>query len=1004
MFNKKVNNKPKVTIVTTVWNLYEKGRVETFRQMMESVHNQTYPNLEHIVINNNSTDETKDLIQEYVDKGYIANTYFEEKQGLWHGMNRGIEEATGEFINFMNSDDYFYCDDAVEASINAILKAGADWSYGYSNKINPETNEIIFKWYFDDYACIYNQRCPNHQTLFVRTSLLREQGGFEINEKFPKGAFSDDLSMMRLLFSGHIPVVVPKVLVVYRDGGTTANVGRQGAKHYVERMRREFGFYEMSEKELDAIYWESNIKKLSEPAFERLLNKIPIPDWRKRLVKVYGKDFSEAKIPKSHSCTENPKISIIVPVFNAECYIRAGIYSLMNQTLEDIEILCINDGSTDHTLDILNELQAIDSRVKVFNQENKGPATARNVGLKNAHGKYIMFLDADDTYCPNMCEEMCKAIESRSVDVVMCDTNTIGTNYGNWPFPFGKGTFEIDCNIRKKINCWLWNKIFKSEIIKQNKINFPDGHKSDDDFFTAAYFMYAKQIHCLDKKLVNHFRCENSIMHCYNSCNPNKNDIFDRIYILERIAERAKKSLSTENNEYIDYMRYKFKEQVYYAWLNIGREIETEFLDALRECIKTIGTECVPENSLLNAIMQKQDKIAVNLMDCFAEQFTNTKRKKYLFQKKLEPVFNKDYVPVVFSANNNYCKYLSVALQSVIESSSPDKNYDIIVLENDISDENKKILTAQIPNNFSIRFYNITPIIEKYNVETWFYTGRLNTNAYSRLFIPEILQGYKKCVYLDVDLVVQKDIYELYQNDVNGCFLGAVRDILQTSSDKQEYFKTHLEMKNPENNYFNSGVLLFNLEEIKQQDLMRRFLFFAQINNKFYHDQNILNAACEGRVKYLSPKWNMITSSVYYKDYKCTPYQAPFESFTENINIFLNNEDINILHFATWTKPWHNVYIPMANIWWKYARKSPYYEKLIFDLTNGQIMSSKNAMNDKERNFFRLLKLMNNKNKIKRNYYRCKILSKITFGKTRTHYKQKRKMLKEQIREIRNYI
>lgn len=971
--SKDKNNLPKVTIVTTVWNLFENGRVAYFRQMMESVHNQTYSNLEHIIINNNSTDETKDLIQEYIDKGYVANTYFEEKQGLWHGMNRGIKEATGEFINFMNSDDFFCRNDAVEISIDAILKTGADWSYGYSNKVEPNTNEILFKWYFDNYACIYHARCPNHQTLFVKTSLLRTQGGFEINPEFPNGAFSDDLSMMRLLFAGHIPVIVPEILVTYRDGGATANVGRQSAKHYVKYVREEFGFSELSEKALDALYWESSLESLSKLDVETLLSQIKIPAWRNRLAELYNIPISTLDSAKMQSYNKKPLISIIMPIYNAECYIKTGIESLMNQSFKDIEILCINDGSTDKTLEILNELQKLDSRIKIFSQENKGPATARNVGLENANGKYIMFMDADDTYCLDMCEKMFKAIENQNVDVVMCNTNLIDTNYGNWPFLFGEGYFEIDCNIRKKINCWLWNKIFKAEIIKQNNITFPDGHKSDDDLFVAIYFLFAQNLYCLDKKLINHFRRQDSIMHIYNSNNPNKNDMLDHIYVLEKMVEYAQKIiLPKSSDEYLDYVTHKFKEQIYYAWKNIGSEIELEFLSSLRKCLEKIGKECVPSESLYEAIMQKEDKLAINLLDCFTEQFTKNKRRKYLFQKKIEPIFKENYVPIVFSITNNYCKYLSVVLQSISEYSSSAKKYDIIVLHDDISDENRKILKDQIPTNFSIRFYNMTPINEKYNLKSWFYTGRLAMAAYSRLFISEVLQGYQKCIYLDVDLVVQKDLYELYKTDLNGYYVAAVRDILQTAPDKQEYFKEHLNMQNPEINYFNSGVLLLNLELIKQDNLLTEFLNIANINNKLYHDQNILNAACEGKVKYLSPKWNMITSSLYYKEYNCTPFQAPYESFLENMNVFLEDKNFDILHFAVWSKPWHRPNIPMATYWWKYARKTPYYEELLFDLNQRHIQNLKKEIEYKEKNTLELLQPINNNQKLRKKYSRCK--------------------------------
>ena len=147
----------------------------------------------------------------------------------------------------------------------------------------------------------------------------------------------------------------------------------------------------------------------------------------------------------------------------------------------------------------------------------------------------------------------------------------------------------------------------------------------------------------------------------------------------------------------------------------------------------------------------------------------------------------------------------------------------------------------------------------------------------------------------------------------------------------------------------------------------------------------------------------MITSSLCYKEYNCTPYQAPFEYFLENMQSFLNDEDFNILHFAVWTKPWQDPYIPMANSWWKYARKSPFYGQLIWDLGNRQIQGVKFAVTDKERNVFRLLNLLNNKHKIKQNYYRCKMLSFLTIGAKRKHYKNKKELLKHKIREIRMY-
>lgn len=1003
--NKNPNKLPKVSIVTTVYNLYKNGRVDYFRQMMETVHNQTYPNMEHILIDNNSDDGTADLIQEYVDKGYVANTYFEKKQGLWHGMNRGIKEATGEFINFMNSDDYFYRNDAVELSINAILKEGADWSYGRSNKVDLNTQEVVFKWYFDDYASIYNARCPNHQTLFVRTCLLREQGGFETNPAY-KGTFSDDLSMMRLLFAGHIPAVIPEVLVVFRDGGASSNVGRSGAPKYVHFMKTEFGFYELSEKELDKLYWENHIKELNDSSFADLLSKVNIPAWRKRLVEVYGKDFPLQEIKEVHSFPVNPKISIIVPAYNAEDVIRRGIYSLLNQTYENIEILCINDGSTDHTLDVLKQIQAQDTRLRLFTQQNSGPAKARNVGLQNARGKYIMFMDADDTFHPQMCQLMLQTIQDKNVDVVMCNTQMVGRNFGNYPFPFNEGKFNINLHIRKYTNVWLWNKIFKMDIIRERYLSFPDGHKSDDTVFVENYLRVANTIYFLNRKLINYYRTENSIVESYNSETPNKKDIFDFVYSLEKIISFLKQYINKNTLDDIDdleYAQYLFKNRIYTAWRNVGKEIEQEFLNRLEQCIQRIGKECVPEDSLLQAIQQRDFDVAANLLDYFSESFTKIKRKKYLFQKEIKPACANNNVPVVFSVTDNYCKYLSVALQSVIDHAASNHNYDIIILTDNVNDTNQLILQNQMPKNFSLRFYNMQGFIEKYKLNTWFYTGRLAPAAYFRLFVPEILQGYKKCIYLDTDIIVQADLYDLYQEDLGDAYVGAVKDVLQWEPEKQQYFTNHLKMDNPNETFFNSGVLLFNLESIKKNDIVSKFLSVAQINCKYYHDQNVLNAVCEGHVKYLSPKWNMITSSWFYKDYHSVPFKADYSAFAANIRAALSG-DIKIVHYATWTKPWQNPSLPWAQAWWNVARRSPFYEIILMENLGqgkGKVFSSpagtvsrafETETYVREVLKFPLLYL---------SYLRCRLLKHLTRGEKKQHYQMKRKALHSHIQRAR---
>ena len=112
-------------------------------------------------------------------------------------------------------------------------------------------------------------------------------------------------------------------------------------------------------------------------------------------------------------------VSVIIPTYNVEDYIGECLDSICNQTLNDIEIICIDDGSDDSTLDKLNEYASKDDRIKVISQENKGPSSARNAGLDNALGKYIYFMDSDDYLELNALEKLTDIAEENSLDLII---------------------------------------------------------------------------------------------------------------------------------------------------------------------------------------------------------------------------------------------------------------------------------------------------------------------------------------------------------------------------------------------------------------------------------------------------------------------------------------------------------------------------------------------------------------------------------------------------------
>ena len=207
---------------------------------------------------------------------------------------------------------------------------------------------------------------------------------------------------------------------------------------------------------------------------------------------------------------QNSLISIIIPVYNAEKYIERCLESLLTQTYSNIEILCIDDCSKDNSLNILKKIKEQDNRIKLYQLgQNCGPATARNIGLEHACGEYIMFCDNDDTYAPNMCEQMLTTMITENTDIVTCQANIhnsflnpIMAKYANCN-PLG--TFVLLPKYKKSINVFLWNKIFKKSIIDQYNIKFPDGVTSEDNAFITKYLTVTDKYCGIQEKYYNYF-------------------------------------------------------------------------------------------------------------------------------------------------------------------------------------------------------------------------------------------------------------------------------------------------------------------------------------------------------------------------------------------------------------------------------------------------------------------------------------------------------------------
>jgi glycosyltransferase involved in cell wall biosynthesis len=218
-----------------------------------------------------------------------------------------------------------------------------------------------------------------------------------------------------------------------------------------------------------------------------------------------------------------PLVSIIVPIYNAEKYINRCLDSLLSQTLRTIEIICVNDGSTDNSLRVLNEYSKIDGRIRVFNQENRGPGSARNTALDNVKGKYILFCDSDDTLEMDVCHECSTIMEKENVDMVVFNSKFIEVDRSDPTRKDCHGKYiyvvnESNAGLLNKKGCIkisilsnVWGYLFRTDLINRYNLRFTNYRIGEDTIFLHSYLITTKTGYAVKKVFYNHYMYKGSL-------------------------------------------------------------------------------------------------------------------------------------------------------------------------------------------------------------------------------------------------------------------------------------------------------------------------------------------------------------------------------------------------------------------------------------------------------------------------------------------------------------
>lgn len=257
-----------------------------------------------------------------------------------------------------------------------------------------------------------------------------------------------------------------------------------------------------------------------------------------------------------------PAVSVIVPVFRVEQYLEECLNSLLQQTLANIEIVCVDDDSDDRCPIICDEYGAKYQQIKVIHQQNSGLSAARNAGMALASGKYLAFCDSDDMMKPKMLEKMVHAADENSADIVICGYNTF-PNGKQFLSGFLSGSVLPPCDLIRSCStvhsgnelCFTWRFLFRTEFLKKHHFLFdPDIRLGEDFVFNTAAFMSAQRIFVINESLYCYRIRDNSIMR--QKYRPNLEDLLELQY--EKKMEISREFGLDGNSDYMSDLGYYY--------------------------------------------------------------------------------------------------------------------------------------------------------------------------------------------------------------------------------------------------------------------------------------------------------------------------------------------------------------------------------------------------------------------------------------------------------------
>ena len=546
----KIDYTPKISVVMPVYN------VEKFlRECLDSVTAQSLKEIEIICVDDGSTDNSLEILREYARKDKRITLLKQKNAGSGKARNNAIDNAKGEFIAFMDSDDMYPNEKTLEhlynkaiennviicgGSLSQLREGGIivtdpkEFEEGYSFKKEGIVNYSDYQFDYGYWRFIYNRQFLKENQLYFPDYLRQQDPPF----------FVKTMAIAEKFYA------IREATYVYRVSHKQIQWTERKSVDTVRGLTDCLNY--TTKYNLPKLHY-SLAQRLCNPwflrAFKLLEDKIELHKYLVNMVNALNFDViysinSDFKLPWFYkSLPQLFKISVVIPVYNVEQYLRQCMDSVIRQTYQNLDIICVNDGATDDSLKILEEYEKKDERVKIITQKNQGLSAARNTGIKNCRSALIYFIDSDDYIEENTIEILYKNMIYDNSDVSIGKTCCVGDekkiqSVQAWINRWHKvGKFEIGQNIRSEIFPTAWNKLYKMSIIKKFNIRFPEGLINEDEYWLWAYMVQCQTYSVTDKAMYFYLQRKNSIMSERNS----SRKILDIVNIYCKVYETLEK-------------------------------------------------------------------------------------------------------------------------------------------------------------------------------------------------------------------------------------------------------------------------------------------------------------------------------------------------------------------------------------------------------------------------------------------------------------------------------